>query len=136
MRGSAGPCDHGGVLELTDLRRTFGPVTALDGLSFAVTPGKLFGFVGRNGAGKTTTMRIVCGLLAADSGTVTWRRRPVDAALRRRIGYMPEERGLYPKMQAGITAVNAMLGAIASMVAFRTLRPLAAIRAGLQLARA
>ena len=101
MSGSAGPWGHGGVLELTELRRTFGPVTALDGLSFAVEPGKLFGFVGRNGAGKTTTMRIVCGLLAPDSGTVTWRGRPLDAAVRHRIGYMPEERGLYPKMQAG-----------------------------------
>ena len=101
MSGSADPCGHGGDLELTDLRRTFGPVTALDGVSFAVAPGRLFGFVGRNGAGKTTTMRIVCGLLAADSGTVTWRGAPLDAALHRRIGYMPEERGLYPKMQAG-----------------------------------
>jgi ABC-2 type transport system ATP-binding protein len=89
------------ALELNELRRTFGPVTALDGLSFAVAPGKLFGFVGRNGAGKTTTMRIVCGLLAAESGTVTWRGRPIDSAARERIGYMPEERGLYPKMRAG-----------------------------------
>jgi ABC-2 type transport system ATP-binding protein len=96
----AGPRGQGGVLELTDLHRAFGPVTALDGLSFDVAAGSLFGFVGRNGAGKTTTMRIVCGLLAADSGTVTWRGRPMDAAARMRIGYMPEERGLYPKMRA------------------------------------
>ena len=75
----------GGVLELTDLRRTFGPVTALDGLSLAVAPGKLFGFVGRNGAGKTTTMRIVCGLLAPDSGTVTWRGQ-ADRLARRASG--------------------------------------------------
>lgn len=92
--------ERDGALELTNLRRTFGPVTALDGLSFSVRPGKLFGFVGRNGAGKTTTMRIVCGLLAADSGTVTWRHAPIDAHARERIGYMPEERGLYPKMRA------------------------------------
>jgi ABC-2 type transport system ATP-binding protein len=88
-------------LRLTDVRRTFGALTALDGLSLAVEPGTLFGFVGRNGAGKTTTMRIVCGLLAADSGTVSWGGRSIDAGARRRIGYMPEERGLYPKMRAG-----------------------------------
>jgi ABC-2 type transport system ATP-binding protein len=88
------------ALELTDLRRTFGDVVALDGLSFSVPAGALFGFVGRNGAGKTTTMRIVCGLLAADEGTVTWQGEPIAARMRARIGYMPEERGLYPKMRA------------------------------------
>jgi ABC-2 type transport system ATP-binding protein len=82
------------------LRRTFGDVVALDGLSFSVPSGALFGFVGRNGAGKTTTMRIVCGLLAADEGAVMWRGGPMDARVRARIGYMPEERGLYPKMRA------------------------------------
>jgi ABC-2 type transport system ATP-binding protein len=75
-------------------------VVAVDGLSFSVSPGRLCGFVGRNGAGKTTTMRIVCGLLAADSGTVTWRGVGIDSSVRKRIGYMPEERGLYPKMRA------------------------------------
>jgi ABC-2 type transport system ATP-binding protein len=88
------------ALELAGLRRTFGEVVALDGLSFSVPAGTLFGFVGRNGAGKTTTMRIVCGLLAADAGSVTWRGAPIDARTRLRIGYMPEERGLYPKMRA------------------------------------
>ena len=61
------------ALELTGLRRTFGDIVALDGLTFAVPPGTLFGFVGPNGAGKTTTMRIVCGPLPADEGRVTWR---------------------------------------------------------------
>jgi ABC-2 type transport system ATP-binding protein len=89
------------ILELSDLRRSFGAVKALDGVSFTVAPGRLFGFVGRNGAGKTTTMRIVCGLLAPDAGTVTWGGRPIDALVRGRIGYMPEERGLYPKMRLG-----------------------------------
>jgi ABC-2 type transport system ATP-binding protein len=88
------------ALELAGLRRTFGDVVALDGLTFSVPAGALFGFVGRNGAGKTTTMRIVCGLLAADEGSVTWRGEPIDARVRARIGYMPEERGLYPKMRA------------------------------------
>jgi ABC-2 type transport system ATP-binding protein len=68
-------------------------------VSFSVEPGQMFGFVGPNGAGKTTTMRIVLGVLEPDAGEVRWRGRPVDAAARRRFGYMPEERGLYPKMR-------------------------------------
>jgi ABC-2 type transport system ATP-binding protein len=88
------------ALELSGLRRTFGDLVALDELSFSVPAGTLFGFVGRNGAGKTTTMRIICGVLAADSGAVSWRGAPIDEHVRERIGYMPEERGLYPKMRA------------------------------------
>jgi ABC-2 type transport system ATP-binding protein len=91
----------GSSLELCGLRRSFGDITALDGLSCSVPAGGLFGFVGRNGAGKTTTMRIICGLLAADAGTVRWRGAPIDMHARERIGYMPEERGLYPKMRLG-----------------------------------
>jgi ABC-2 type transport system ATP-binding protein len=87
------------VLEVDGLVKRYGSVLALDGVSFAVEPGQVFGFVGRNGAGKTTTMRIVLGVLAADAGTVRWQGRPVDADVRRRVGYMPEERGLYPKMR-------------------------------------
>jgi ABC-2 type transport system ATP-binding protein len=89
------------AVELRELRRSFGDLVAVDGISFSIPPGRLFGFVGRNGAGKTTTMRIVCGLLEPDSGTVAWRGRPIDGAARSRIGYMPEERGLYPKMRVG-----------------------------------
>jgi ABC-2 type transport system ATP-binding protein len=89
------------ILELHEVRRTFGDLVAVDGLSFSIPTGRLFGFVGRNGAGKTTTMRIICGLLAADSGSVTWRGRQIDGPARARIGYMPEERGLYPKMRVG-----------------------------------
>jgi ABC-2 type transport system ATP-binding protein len=88
-------------LELRGLRRTFGEFVAVEDLSFSVPAGAMFGFVGRNGAGKTTTMRIVCGLLAPDAGVVRWRGRAVDADVRTRIGYMPEERGLYPKMRVG-----------------------------------
>ena len=73
----------------------------MDGLSFDIRPGEVFGFVGPNGAGKTTTMRIVVGVLAPDSGEVLWNGTPVGADERRRFGYMPEERGLYPKMRAG-----------------------------------
>ncbi|WP_081916210.1 ABC transporter ATP-binding protein [Saccharothrix sp. NRRL B-16314] len=68
-------------------------------MTFDVRAGELFGFVGSNGAGKTTTMRIALGVLAADSGEVRWNGAPITFETRRRIGYMPEERGLYPKMK-------------------------------------
>ncbi len=87
------------MLELDGLTRRYGSVTALDGLSFTVAEGTMYGFVGPNGAGKTTAMRIVLGVLEPDSGAVRWRGAPIDAAGRRRFGYMPEERGLYPKMR-------------------------------------
>jgi ABC-2 type transport system ATP-binding protein len=87
------------MLELLDLHKAYDKTRALDGLTLRVAPGTIHGFVGRNGAGKTTAMRITLGVLRADSGTVCWQGRPVDAATRRRIGYMPEERGLYPKMR-------------------------------------
>ena len=87
------------MLELLDLYRRFGDVVALDGVSFEVPEGRIVGFVGRNGAGKTTAMRIALGVLQADSGEVRWHGAPVDTGTRRRFGYMPEERGLYPKMR-------------------------------------
>jgi ABC-2 type transport system ATP-binding protein len=87
------------MLELHDLTKRYGDRLALDGVTFAVGDGRLTGFVGGNGAGKTTAMRIVLGVLAADSGTVTVDGAAVTAADRRRFGYMPEERGLYPKMR-------------------------------------
>ncbi|MFB3737574.1 MAG: ABC transporter ATP-binding protein [Candidatus Velamenicoccus archaeovorus] len=87
------------MLELIGLSRRFGDVVALDDVSFSVPEGRIVGFVGPNGAGKTTAMRIVLGVLHPDRGEVRWRGRPVDAAVRRRFGYLPEERGLYPKMR-------------------------------------
>ncbi|CAN5214627.1 ATP-binding cassette domain-containing protein [soil metagenome] len=87
------------MLELTGVTKFYGERRAVDGVSFVVPAGSLTGFVGANGAGKTTTMRVVLGIVQADAGSVTWRGAPVDAAVRRRIGYMPEERGLYPRMQ-------------------------------------
>jgi ABC-2 type transport system ATP-binding protein len=87
------------VLELRDLARRYGDVVALDGISFTVGAGQMFGFVGPNGAGKTTAMRIVLGVLAADRGEVSFDGRPVTFDTRSRFGYMPEERGLYPKMR-------------------------------------
>jgi ABC-2 type transport system ATP-binding protein len=89
------------LLELIGLTKRYGDTVALDGLSFAVGKGRIFGFVGANGAGKTTAMRIVLGVLEPDAGEVRWRGAPLDAGERRRIGYMPEERGLYPKMRVG-----------------------------------
>lgn len=90
-----------GSLELDSLDKSYGSVHALRDLSFDVRGGEIFGFVGSNGAGKSTAMRIVLGVLAADGGEVRWDGRPVDHAVRRRIGYMPEERGLYPRMKVG-----------------------------------
>ncbi|MGH8794097.1 MAG: ABC transporter ATP-binding protein [Stackebrandtia sp.] len=87
------------MLEILDLRKRFGDTTALDGVSLTVEPGRLFGFVGANGAGKTTTMRIAMGVLKADSGQLRWRGEPLTFADRAAFGYMPEERGLYPKMK-------------------------------------
>ena len=85
------------TIEIRDLRKRFGEVQALDGMSFTVHDGEIYGFVGSNGAGKSTTMRIALGVLAADSGEVLLDGRPLDDDTRRRIGYMPEERGLYGK---------------------------------------
>ena len=89
------------MLKITHLSKRYGSLQALDSLSFDVGAHELVGFVGANGAGKSTTMRIIMGVLEGDGGTVTWNGAPMDAAARRRIGYMPEERGLYPKMKVG-----------------------------------
>ncbi|MDQ3053847.1 MAG: ATP-binding cassette domain-containing protein [Actinomycetota bacterium] len=86
------------MLEFDGLRKSYGTNLVLDDVSFTVAPGQMYGFCGANGAGKTTTMRIALGLARADAGEVRWKQQPVDLEVRRRIGYMPEERGLYPKM--------------------------------------
>lgn len=85
-------------LEIDGLTRRFGAITALDNLSFSVPSGQVVGFLGPNGAGKTTTMRAIFGLTDLDAGSVRWDGAPVGATQRRRFGYMPEERGLYPNM--------------------------------------
>jgi ABC-2 type transport system ATP-binding protein len=89
------------ALELIGLSRRYGNIVALDNLSFEVPSGQVVGFLGPNGAGKTTTMRAIFGLTQLDGGTVHWNGQPVDQKLRRRFGYMPEERGLYPGMHVG-----------------------------------
>ncbi|WP_235926623.1 ABC transporter ATP-binding protein [Actinokineospora pegani] len=91
----------GRQLEIDSVSKRYGEVVALDRMSFSVAAGEVFGFVGSNGAGKTTTMRIALGVLAADSGEVRYSGAVVDQETRRVIGYMPEERGLYPKMKVG-----------------------------------
>jgi ABC-2 type transport system ATP-binding protein len=86
------------MLRIAGLRKRFENVQALDGVTFDVRPGEVFGFLGANGAGKTTTMRIVLGFLHADEGTVSWKDRETREWPRRTWGYMPEERGLYLRM--------------------------------------
>jgi ABC-2 type transport system ATP-binding protein len=86
------------TLVIDGLRKRFGDVQALDGVSFTVREGEVYGFLGANGAGKTTTMRVVLGFLKPDEGSVTWQGRPAKSWPRRTWGYMPEERGLYLRM--------------------------------------
>jgi ABC-2 type transport system ATP-binding protein len=89
------------MLELVEIRKRFGEVAALDGCSFSVPRGRMVGFLGPNGAGKTTTMRAIFGLVELDAGAVLWHGRPARLTERLRFGYMPEERGLYPRMPVG-----------------------------------
>lgn len=89
------------MLELTHLVKRYGDVVALDGLTLTARPGRLVGFLGPNGAGKTTALRAIFGLVRPDAGTVSWHGRPIAMPQRRRFGYMPEQRGLYPRMAAG-----------------------------------
>ena len=87
------------MLEVRDLAKRYGPVVALDGATFDARPGRIVGFLGPNGAGKTTTMRCVFGLAFPDRGDVRWQGVIVDRNARLRFGYMPEQRGLYPRMR-------------------------------------
>jgi ABC-2 type transport system ATP-binding protein len=86
------------MLAIHSVHRRFGSLVALDDVSFSLARGEAVGFIGRNGAGKTTTMRVILGLLSADSGSVLWDEKPIARRDRTGIGYMPEERGLYAKM--------------------------------------
>ncbi|MCU1557806.1 MAG: transporter ATP-binding protein [Microbacteriaceae bacterium] len=87
------------MLQIEGVSKTYGDRVAVSDVSFEVGAGRITGFVGGNGAGKTTTMRIILGVLEADSGRVTLAGEQLTAADRRIFGYMPEERGLYPKMR-------------------------------------
>jgi ABC-2 type transport system ATP-binding protein len=88
------------VLALANLHKRYGEVVALDGCTFDVDRGRMLGFLGPNGAGKTTAMRAIFGLVRPDAGEVTWDGQPITADHKRRFGYMPEQRGLYPKMKS------------------------------------
>ncbi|MCP4305314.1 MAG: ABC transporter ATP-binding protein [bacterium] len=87
------------MLEVRELRKSYGDVTALDGCTFDVRRGQLLGFLGPNGSGKTTTMRSVFSLVKPDAGDVRWDGSTIEAQERLRFGYMPEQRGLYPRMK-------------------------------------
>jgi len=87
------------MLEIVQLSKRYGTVRALDGATFTARRGRLVGFLGPNGAGKTTTMRCVFGLATPDGGSVRWDGSPIDPRIRLRFGYMPEQRGLYPRMR-------------------------------------
>ena len=86
------------TLDIDHVTKRFAANVALDDLAFSAPQGRIFGFLGANGAGKTTTMRICLGILRADAGEVRWRGTPATALPRRTWGYLPEERGLYPRM--------------------------------------
>jgi ABC-2 type transport system ATP-binding protein len=92
------PRAGGGGLALTRVSKRFGDVVALDDVNLEIRPGRVVGFLGPNGAGKTTAMRTVFGLVQADAGELLWGGREIGSAQRLRFGYMPEERGLYPRM--------------------------------------
>ncbi|HET8757894.1 MAG TPA: ATP-binding cassette domain-containing protein [Solirubrobacteraceae bacterium] len=98
-RGRAGGEAIG--LEVAGVAKRFGALAALDDVSFAVPRGRMLGFLGPNGAGKTTAMRAIFGLVEPDRGELRWSGRPIGPGERMRFGYMPEERGLYPRMALG-----------------------------------
>jgi ABC-2 type transport system ATP-binding protein len=87
------------AVALNDIRKTFGSHRAVDGLSFEIPRGTVFGLLGRNGAGKSTTIRMIMDIIRPDSGSIEILGRSMDGSVKDRLGYMPEERGLYPKMK-------------------------------------
>ena len=87
------------MLQLSGLHKRYGEVRALDGASLSIAPGRMLGFLGPNGAGKTTAMRSVFGLVRLDAGEVSWKGMPIGPEQRLQFGYMPEQRGLYPRMK-------------------------------------
>jgi ABC-2 type transport system ATP-binding protein len=86
---------HGPCVDVSNVAKQFGETQAVADVSFAVAPGEIFGLLGPNGAGKTTTIRMILDILKPDSGTVSILGGPMTGAKKDRIGYMPEERGLY-----------------------------------------
>ncbi len=89
------------MVELKEVRKTFGSLKAVDGVSFRAEPGEIFGLLGPNGAGKSTTIKMIMNILVPDSGSIQLNGRPINEADKDRIGYLPEERGLYRKVKLG-----------------------------------
>lgn len=87
------------ALIIDSVTKRFGSFTAVDGINFNIPENEIFGFLGANGAGKTTTFRMILGLLDLSEGKITWNGKPVDYSVSSKIGYLPEERGLYPKLK-------------------------------------
>ena len=103
------------AIELDNVCKSFGSVRAVDGLSMRVPQGCVYGFLGPNGAGKTTTLRMIMDIIRPDSGTIRLFDAPASTPARRRVGYMPEERGLYRKMT--VAAVLHYFGSLKGMTA-------------------
>lgn len=111
------------MLTVRELRKSFGEHVAVCDVTFDVPDGKMVGFLGSNGAGKTTTMRMIMGIIAPDGGEVLMDGRSITKAQRARIGYMPEERGLYPKQSLeGQLAYLAELKGMGRLSALRVAR--------------
>jgi ABC-2 type transport system ATP-binding protein len=103
------------AIELDNVYKSFGAVRAVDRLSVQVPQGSVYGFLGPNGAGKTTTLRMIMDIIRPDSGTIRLFGAPASSPARERVGYMPEERGLYRKMT--VTAVLQYFGTLKGMTA-------------------
>lgn len=86
------------MLKVNNLNKTFGDMIAVDNIEFSIQSGEILGLIGQNGAGKTTTFRLILNLLKADSGEVLWNDQKLTKKQLSTIGYLPEERGLYPKV--------------------------------------
>jgi ABC-2 type transport system ATP-binding protein len=101
------------AVELLDVRKSYGGYAAVDGISFAIPPAHIFGLLGPNGAGKTSTIRMMIGITSPDSGSVRLFGEPLRRGALRRVGYLPEERGLYRRMTVGANLV--FLGQLAGL---------------------
>ena len=101
------------AVELLEVRKSYGGYVAVDGLSFSILPAHIFGLLGPNGAGKTSTIRMMIGITSPDSGSVQLFGEPLRRRALRRVGYLPEERGLYRRMTVGANLV--FLGQLAGL---------------------
>ncbi|KGH34145.1 ABC transporter ATP-binding protein [Lactococcus cremoris] len=86
------------TLKIDKVRKSFGDKIAVENLNMVVKPGEVMGLIGQNGAGKTTTFRMILNFISADQGKITWQDGPITQEIKQKIGFLPEERGLYQKM--------------------------------------